>query len=48
MKNIPKNIYPGRKLTVHKIVKGVVFLLSYNAKYIIGQNLFMDSSLVIT
>ena len=46
--DIRKNIPLGREMTVYEMVRGALFLLSDDAKYITRQNLIMDSSLVIT
>lgn len=43
-----KNTPLGRGTIVYEIVRGVLFLLSDDAKYIKGQNLIMDGSMVIT
>ena len=43
-----KNIPLGRETIVYEIVRGVLFLLSDDAKYIKGQNLIMDGLMVIT
>ena len=45
---IRKNISLGREATVNEIAKGVLFLLSDDSKYITGQNLIMDGSMVVT
>ena len=46
--HICKNIPLGREMSVYEIVREVLFLLSDDAKYIKGQNLIMDGSMVIT
>ena len=46
--DIFKNIPLGREMTVYEMVRGSLFLLLDDAKYITGHNLIMDSSLVIT
>ena len=40
--DIRKNIPLGRETTVYEIVRGVLFLLSDDAKYITGQNIIVD------
>ena len=46
--DICKNITLGREMRVYEIVRGVLFLLSDDAKYITWQNLILDGLMVIT
>ena len=48
MEDNRNNIPLVRETVVYEIVRGILFLLSDDAKYIKGQNLIMDGSMVIT